>query len=81
MAARITNPNSKPEVRSKIQTGMLLSRLHDNVLGKIEMSQGQIKSAEILLRKSLPDLSAVAIGQDETKGPVQHTVTIEIVEK
>lgn len=40
---------------------MLLNRLNQNALGKLakEMTSGQVKSAEILLRKLIPDLSSV----------------------
>ncbi len=48
------------KVRQRIQTSMLLNRLHDHILGTIEISATQLKSIEILLRKSLPDLSAIA---------------------
>ena len=39
---------------------MLINRLHDHIVGAIEISATQLKAIEILLRKSLPDLSAVA---------------------
>jgi hypothetical protein len=59
--------------RERIQTGNLISRLQKNALGElicpqtkepIEMTAGQIKSAEILLKKTLPDLKAVEITGD-----------------
>jgi hypothetical protein len=43
---------------------MLINRLQDNALGKIELTDGQRKSIEILLRKSAPDLQAVTISGD-----------------
>jgi len=60
MAARKRRTTLDDAWREKIQTSMLVNRLHSNALGKLkkEMSQGQIKSAEILLRKTAPDLSA-----------------------
>jgi hypothetical protein len=39
---------------------MLARRLQNHVLGKIEMSPTQLRAAEVLLKKTLPDLSAVA---------------------
>ena len=42
--------------RSKIQTGNLLTRLNNHAQGKIEMTSSQIKAAEILLKKTMPDL-------------------------
>ena len=38
---------------------MLLNRLRNHVLGRIEMSTTQVRAAEILLRKSMPDLAGV----------------------
>jgi len=53
------------EWREKIKVGLLVKRLHDNMLGAIEMTQGQIKCAEILLRKTIPDLKAIEVtGKD-----------------
>lgn len=47
---------------------MLVNRLHDHVFGKtdknVAVSQTQMKAIEILLRKSLPDLSAITISGD-----------------
>ena len=38
---------------------MLLNRLRDHVFGKCELSPTQIRAAEILLRKVIPDLASV----------------------
>jgi hypothetical protein len=59
--------------KDKIRTGVLITRLHDNALGKRVMTSGQIESAKILLRKVAPDLQTVAVGQDPDAGPVQIT--------
>ena len=48
-------------VRSRIQTSMLLNRLRDHVVGKVELSPTQIRAAEILLKKSIPDLTATEV--------------------
>ena len=55
------------DVRQKIQACQLLNRLTDHAFGEVELSQSQIKAIEILLRKSLPDLSSVVLenGTDE----------------
>ena len=56
--------------RERIKTGNLINRLQKNADGelicpytkeRIEMTAGQIKSAEILLKKTLPDLKSVEI--------------------
>jgi hypothetical protein len=68
MAARL-NPKHDEATRQKIQTSQLVNRLNSFALGEndptsgkpIEISQTQLKAMEILLRKSLPDLSSVTI--------------------
>lgn len=78
MAARIRKIRHDEETRSKIQASQLLNRLHDHVFSGAEMSQTQMKAAEILLRKSLPDLSALTVGGDEGS-PLEVINRIEIV--
>ena len=58
MAARL-HLRHQDEVRKKIQASQLINRLTDHAFAKIEMSSTQVKAAEILLRKSIPDLSQV----------------------
>lgn len=69
MAARL-NRRHQDMVRDKIQANHLINRLENHALGEIELSQTQIKAIEILLRKTLPDLSAVEHSGDE-ENPVQ----------
>jgi hypothetical protein len=61
VAARITSKH-KQDVRERIQTSQLVNRLQANALGTIakELTPGQLKSIEILLKKTVPDLSSVA---------------------
>jgi hypothetical protein len=63
MAARL-NPKNQQSVRDKIQATQLVNRLTDHALGKISLEATQIKAIEILLKKSVPDLSAVTISGD-----------------
>lgn len=65
MAGRPMNKLHQDDVRKKIQASQLLNRLTDHAFGEVELSQSQIKAIEILLRKSLPDLSAVTIAGDD----------------
>ena len=46
------------EWKEKIRLSMLLNRLQDHALGKIELSQTQVRSIEVLLRKVVPDLAS-----------------------
>lgn len=59
MAARISKELTD-EWRAKIKSSMLVNRLMENALGELEkeMTTGQIKSAEILLKKTFPDLTS-----------------------
>jgi hypothetical protein len=51
---------SHPEkVRERIRTSQLVNRLTDHAFGKCEMSATQVTAALGVLKKSLPDLSAV----------------------
>lgn len=66
--------------REKIQTSQLLNRLKDNAFGDVELTQGQIKSIEILLKKTLPDLAAITLtGIDG--GPVEITTVALVAPK
>lgn len=57
MAARL-NPRHQEMVKEKIRTSQLINRLCDHALGEIDMTQTQIRAAEILLNKTLPNLKA-----------------------
>lgn len=59
MAARTTKIRHDDETRAKIQASQLINRLEDHALNGAKMEPSQIKAIEILLRKTLPDLSAV----------------------
>ena len=48
------------EVRQKIKTSQLVNRLNNFVNGKIELSPHQVAAALGLIRKTMPDLSAIA---------------------
>lgn len=47
-------------MREKIKTSQLINRLQDHALSGKELSASQIKAIEVLIRKTLPDLTAVA---------------------
>lgn len=74
MAARTVKIRHDDETRAKIQVSQILNRLHNHLDGQCEMSQTQMKAAEILLRKSLPDLSSVTIGGDS-----ENPVAMEVI--
>ena len=71
MAARIRK-HHQDEVRARIQVSQLINVLEKQALNDdaADISPSRLKAIEILLRKSLPDLSAMALtGPDG--GPVQ----------
>jgi hypothetical protein len=61
-AVRRNHSKFNESCREKIQTTQLILRLQDHALGIIELDKTQIDAIKILLGKTLPDLSAVAIG-------------------
>ncbi len=64
MAGRPIGKLHQEDVRRKIQVSQLINVLHGQALGEIEdLSPSRLKAIEILLRKSLPDLSAVQIDE------------------
>lgn len=73
MAARL-NPEHDARTREKIQTSQLINRLNKIGLGEADCSQTQMKAIEILLRKTLPDLSSVSLTGADGTGPVQVIV-------
>lgn len=65
MAARL-NLRQQDQSRAAIQTSQLINRLQKFALGEeIDIDASRLKAIEILLRKSLPDLSSVTVSGDE----------------
>jgi len=58
MAARSSKTTLHEKWREKIAASMLLNRLANHALGKCEMTSTQVRAAEVLLKKVMPDLSA-----------------------
>ena len=62
MAARTIRVRHQDDVRRKIQASQLVNRLTNHALGKLEkkpMDATQVSAALGLLRKCVPDLSAM----------------------
>ena len=72
------NPAHDERTRAKIQTSQIINRLEKLVNGEIEMTAQQVSAAGILLKKTLPDLSAITLGGDG-KNPVQLITKVELV--
>ena len=54
--------------REKIRASMIINRLRNHVLGRIELSTTQIQAARILLNKVVPDLSQVDLSASDQDG-------------
>lgn len=87
MAVRL-NKAHQDDVRLKIKTSQLVNRLQDFALDgmdpktgdPIEIDGPRLKAIEILLRKSLPDLSSVTLSGDD-QNPIRHTIERRIVSR
>ena len=53
--------NHDESTRMKIRTAQIVNRLQDHFDGKITLTREQIKVADILLKKTLPDLTQVTL--------------------
>lgn len=78
MAARLRKTHQE-DVRLKIKTSQLLNRLTNHAFGDEELSVSQIKAIEILLRKSLPDLSAMSLDATISGKAGAPAVQVQIV--
>ena len=78
MAARIRKTNLNAAWREKIRTSMLINRLQNHVAGRLDMSATQLRAAEVLLKKTLPDQTASEIS-GPNGGPLEAVGRIELV--
>lgn len=73
MAARKRKVTLNDNWKDRIRAGVLMERLLGHVEGTNDMTQTQIKAADILLRKIVPDLARTEMtGPDE--GPVEMII-------
>jgi hypothetical protein len=79
MAARLRKSH-QDDVRAKIQASQLINVLQNHALGNLEeLSPSRLKAIEILLRKTVPDLTAMQLSGDGG-GPIIHKIEYEIVD-
>ena len=52
------------EWKEKIRAGVILDRLVKHVNGEIDMSNTQVRAADILLKKIVPDVARTEIAGD-----------------
>ena len=60
MAERL-NKRHAEQTRKAIKATQIVNRLQRCVFGEVELTSQQIKAAEILLKKALPDLAQVEL--------------------
>lgn len=77
MAAR-KHLSHSTKTRERIQTSMLINRLTSFVKGDVELSGPQVTAALGLIKKTVPDLSAIQHTGD-AENPVQTVTRVELV--
>lgn len=68
MHKKVLHPARLNEIREKIKSTLLINKLENHVLNNEEMTSSQVSAALGLLKKAVPDLSAV-----EHSGEVETT--------
>jgi hypothetical protein len=83
MAARTSVPNlrQQEQTRAAIKTTQLVKRLQHYALGEkdeqgniVDLDAGKLRAIEVLLRKTLSDLSSVTLGGD-SENPIELNIT------
>lgn len=72
MATRLSLTQAQ-KTRDKIAISQIVQRLNKHALGKVDMTPTQIKAAEILLRKVLPDVQAISY---DVSGTITHAAEL-----
>ena len=75
MAARKRKINLTDNWKAKIKASMLVNRLYGHALGEHEMTPTQIKAAQVVLNKLVPDLNR-SEHTGEGGGPVEHAIKV-----
>jgi hypothetical protein len=80
MAARKTFTRIDQKTRDKIQCSQLINRLNKHALSDEEiMTASQIRAAEILLKKKLPDLVNTTFEDADGNNTLPQTITVNVV--
>lgn len=75
MAARTRKVNLTDNWKAKIKAAMVMNRLYEHSLGQNEMTPTQIKAAQIVLGKIVPDLNRQELtGADG--GAIKHSIKV-----
>lgn len=76
MAARVQKELTD-KWREKIRLSQIINRLDQCAVGEIEMTKNELKAADMLLKKLVPDLSRTELSGPDG-GPVQTVTEINI---
>ena len=79
MAARKNKINHDQKTKELIAASQLLNRLKDHANGEIEMTSTQIKAAQIVIGKRIPDLKSVEISGVGENGDIPLSMTVKYV--
>ena len=74
MAARKNTPRLSQEWHERIRSGVILARLEKAALGELDITPASLKAAEIVLRKTIPDLARTEV-TGEDGGPQEMTIS------
>lgn len=77
MAARKNKVALTDAWKAKIQVSVISGRLYDHMQGKCAMTPTQIKAADILLKKLVPDLGRTEV-TGAGGGPIEAVTRIEL---
>ncbi len=72
--------NHDTRTREKIQTTQLVNRLAKHAVGEVEMTSTQIRAAEILLNKTLPNLQAIDVKAEVTNTDARTATDNELLD-
>jgi hypothetical protein len=64
-------------VRARIKAGGIAKRLEDHIVGKVQMSNSQVSAALGLLKKVVPDISAIEHSGPDG-GPIETKNKLDI---
>ena len=78
MHKKLLNPAAVEVIREKIQAEKLIKTLESHVLEDKEMSASQVSAALGLLKKRVPDLSAVE-HKGDAANPLEVVTRVELV--
>lgn len=73
MAATKRNAMHIQKCRDQARATQLMNRLTDHGLNKVDLKSTQVEAIKVVLRKLVPDLAAVSVGQDPDLGPIKIT--------